>query len=229
MNRSWFALAFIVLRVSNRESIDMYGSSYSSGSDFFSLIFAAGGAWVALSFIAFIAAIVCTVLLYKKYVAEAKTHQVAVSKRDFGPFLRFEKFWSEKILIALFIYHMCLIAFESAAAAISLLFAITYSIAGVFFGLLAIGLLFVLGEVLNRLIFEFFMLILKMWRNTQDIRDAVAPSTSQGAQPVSNPTANSASGAVPVSSKPMDDSWICPSCGASNKKGSFCAQCGSHR
>ena len=45
-------------------------NGYSSyGSDLFSLLGFAGGIWLSLTFIAFVAAIVCTVLLYRKYVS----------------------------------------------------------------------------------------------------------------------------------------------------------------
>ena len=97
----------------------MYGYS-SYGSDLFSLLGFAGGIWLSLTFVAFVAAIVCTVLLYRKYVSSFDKNQLKNAKHDFGPFLRFEKFWSEKILIVLFIYNMCFIAFGSAAAVIRL-------------------------------------------------------------------------------------------------------------
>lgn len=140
----------------------MYGYS-SYGPDLFSLLGFAGGIWVSLTFIAFVAAIVCTVLLYRKYVSSFDKSQLKNAKHDFGPFLRFEKFWSEKILIILFIYNMCFIAFGSAAAVISLLSMLTYDVGSVFIAILTVVVLFALGEVFNRLFYEFFMLIVKMW------------------------------------------------------------------
>lgn len=231
----------------------MYGSSYYGGSDVLSLLAAAGGVWLTLSFIAFVAAIVCTVLIYRKFVSSQEHRGNSLGKHDFGPFLRFEKFWSEKILIVLFIYNMCSIAFECAAAAIALLFAIAYSPSGAIMGILLIALLFVVSEVMNRLFFEFIMLIVKMWRNTQEIRAAVAGgSCSEGAASCSavdvDDTTPQVQQQVPVrsgsatvsSSKTMpisvvegashsDTSWVCPACGAANKSGVFCAQCGKHR
>lgn len=112
-------------------------------------------------------------MLYRKYVSSFDNNQLKNAKHDFGPFLRFEKFWSEKILIVLFIYNMCFIAFGSAAAVISLLSMLTYDVGSVFIAILTVAMLFVLGEVFNRLFYEFFMLIVKMWRNTQDIRSAI--------------------------------------------------------
>lgn len=231
----------------------MYGSSYYGGSDVVSLLAAAGGVWVTLSFVAFIAAIVCTVLIYRKFVSSQEHVGASMGKHDFGPFLRFEKFWSEKILIVLFIYNMCSIAFECAAAAIALLFGIAYSPSGAIMGILLIALLFVVGEVMNRLFFEFFMLIVKMWRNTQEIRAAVSakPCSAEAASfgaanayaaasnVVHHPSTQSEGAAVPSSETvPIsavesavqpDTSWICSACGANNKSGVFCAQCGKHR
>ncbi len=43
----------------------------------------------------------------------------------------------------------------------------------VFIAILTVVVLFVLGEVFNRLFYEFFMLIVKMWRDTQDIRSVL--------------------------------------------------------
>ncbi len=236
----------------------MFGvTSSRSGSDIFSLLSLSGGIWLSLTLAAFIAAIVCTVLLYRKYVSEPGASKVPGAKHDFGPFLRFEKFWSEKILIVLFIYNMCFIAFGSAAAAISLLSTIAYSAAGAFFGVILVAVLFVLGEVSNRLFYEFFMLIVKMWRNTQDIRAAVASSPhssvsdskadashvdSRGAVPRDEDASNAVrldlsptspiSPVASASSSPKasnDSSWTCASCGAKNKAGVFCSQCGKRR
>lgn len=247
----------------------MYGYS-SYGPDLFSLLGFAGGIWLSLTFIAFIAAIVCTVLLYRKYVSSFDNNQLKNAKHDFGPFLRFEKFWSEKILIVLFIYNMCFIAFGSAAAVISLLSMLTYDVGSVFIAIFTVAMLFVLGEVFNRLFYEFFMLIVKMWRNTQDIRSAivgndafesasvycepakepyhqVSVNTQGSAVAPENTNANqrvAASEAVdfsktnplPVVQTPpqqgvfdQDSSWSCPACGASNKAGVFCSQCGKRR
>lgn len=231
------------------------GSSYRGGSDIFSLLSISGGIWLSLTFIAFIAAIVCTVLIYKKYVSEPVVNKAPGSKHDFGPFLRFEKFWSEKILIVLFLYNMCFIAFGSAAAAISLLSTIAYSAAGALFGILLVVVLFVLGEVSNRLFYEFFMFIVKMWRNTQDIRAVLtgnsgftaSNSESDVTQSDSSKTVTgnkiasnveyldpSATNPIsPVSNPPYANakgfSWTCSSCGTENKAGVFCSQCGKRR
>lgn len=61
----------------------MYGYS-SYGPDLFSLLGFAGGIWVSLTFIAFVAAIVCTVLLYRKYVSSFDKSQLKNAKHDFG-------------------------------------------------------------------------------------------------------------------------------------------------
>ena len=234
----------------------MYGYS-SYGSDLFSLLGFAGGIWLSLTFIAFVAAIVCTVLLYRKYVSSFDKNQLKNAKHDFGPFLRFEKFWSEKILIVLFIYNMCFIAFGSAAAVISLLSMLTYDAGSVFIAILTVVVLF-------------FMLIVKMWRNTQDIRSVLVgndalESAPVYCEPVQEPyrqaSVNSQGSSVAPESANADQrvaaseavdfsktnplpvaqaspqqggfdqnsSWSCPACGASNKAGVFCSQCGMRR
>ena len=147
---------------------------------------------------------------------------------------------------------------------------LSYDIGSVFFGIFTVVVIFVLGEVFNRLFYEFFMLIVKMWRNMQDIRSAIvgydaletAPASS-GSIPVSDHRASvdsqwsdvapeavvanqqvaapmtgdsSKTNPLPVVqvSSQQDEinqtaSWSCPVCGASNKAGSFCAQCGNRR
>lgn len=165
---------------------------------------------------------------------------------------------------------MCFIAFGSAAAVISLLSMLTYDVGSVFIAILTVVVLFALGEVLNRLFYEFFMLIVKMWRNTQAIRSVVVgndalESTPVHREPVQEPyrqaSVNSQGSSVAPESANADQrvaasetvdfsktnplpvaqaspqqggfdqnsSWSCPACGASNKAGVFCSQCGMRR
>ena len=48
------------------------------------------GTGLVLGFIAFVAAIVVTVLLYRKFIASANVHILPGVKHDWGPFFRFE-------------------------------------------------------------------------------------------------------------------------------------------
>lgn len=90
----------------------MFNSSYYGG------ILPSTGTGLVLSVIAFIAAIVVTVLLYMKYISEGKVTTQA-TKHDWGPFFRFESLIIEKILKVLYLFTTCLIAFEAIASIIA--------------------------------------------------------------------------------------------------------------
>lgn len=243
-----------------------YGSSGFSSVQSNALL-ASFGIYMVLGFIAFVAAIVVTVLLYKKFVSDG-TPQVS-GKRDWRPFFRFETLLIDKILKALYIFVSCLIAFESAAAIIAGLCSIIADPFGALLGIIFIAILCVVFEILNRLGFEQTMLMILVWRNTSDLRKGLVGDVSYGnapsnpaapaggaapAQPVApaaaaapsnaaptaagaagHPAASPAAGNsaaqtapyAPVASQPSG--WTCPSCGTSNKAGSFCAQCGKKK
>lgn len=268
------------------------------------------GIGLVLGFIAFVAAIVVTVLFYKKFIAVDNIHKVSNLKHDWGPFFRFEHLIIENILKVLYIFAACLIAFECAASIITSLFSIMYDPGAAFAGILIMLIVCVVLEVLNRLWFEFALLTVLIWKNTSAIRKSVAgtdtfnqpnpvhqvPPTQggyaapmQGAQPqspvgtqhfnsahqqptapVTAPSQSGAQGVSPASGAPVssvsatqtvpvqpaqqpaqggsasvpsaqdstvpvpphsshNEAWTCPSCGAFNKSGSFCAQCGTRR
>lgn len=289
----------------------MYGS-YGYG---YSAMANTVGVGLVLGFIAFVAAIVVTVLFYRKFIAVDNIRKVPGLKHDWGPFFRFEHLIIENILKVLYIFVACLIAFESAASIITSLFSIMYDPGASIAGIIAILIVCVVLEVLNRLWFEFALLTVLIWKNTSAIRKSVASNgydqinsytqssqsygaqggyaapSSQGNQPqppiggqpfassqqptapvagtahnvqststvsassgaptapyqpnqaspvqadhqnisssaVSTP-ASSQSGAIPADAPTSHNTaWTCPSCGAFNKSGSFCAQCGTRR
>ncbi len=223
------------------------------------------GAGVVLSILAFIAAIVVTVLLYQKFVSEDKPLKQIEGKRDWGPFFRFESLIIEKILKALYIFTTCLIAFEAIAAIISSLIGIIYNPVAALTGIFVALVLGVLFEILNRLGFEFTMLTILIWKNTSDIRksikkdgfttgsissDSTIPSPSTSSTEAFNAaeadqSSAASSDTIPMSpiaekdsdktNKPSNDAsanntnWTCSSCGATNKAGSFCSQCGTKK
>lgn len=280
----------------------MYGS-YGYG---YSTMANTVGVGLVLGFIAFVAAIVVTVLFYKKFIAVDNIHKSPGLKRDWGPFFRFEHLIIENILKVLYIFAACLIAFECAASIITSLFTIMYDPGAAFAGILIMLIVCIVLEVLNRLWFEFALLTVLIWKNTSAIRKSVSgqqddtqtgsfihssssPYAPQGGysvptvhnaqqqtstptqsfnssaqqstapvtgstpsvpQPVSPTTSSSAQASVtqpqsasqdtfngtsapqnpPVaSSHSHNEAWTCPSCGAFNKSGSFCAQCGTRR
>lgn len=215
----------------------MFGSS-SSSSGMYALAYAGASIFV-LGFIAFVAAIVVTVLLYKKYVSTGQPVKVPGAKRDWGPFFRFEDLWVEKILKALFIFVAALIAFESVAWMISALMLITVDAGAAFMSVIGIAILCIVLEVLNRVGFEFSMITILIWKNTNEIRKSVqggaviAPVQPVAAAPEAQPVAPAPVAAQPTQpvvsaqpTAPVSTGWTCSSCGHENKSGSFCAQCG---
>lgn len=261
----------------------MYGS-YGYGGGYGALA-ASTSVGLLLGFIAFIAAIVVTVLFYKKYVAVDNIHEIPGFKHDWGPFFRFEHLIIENILKVLYIFTASLILFECAALIISSLFSIMYDPGATLVGIIVIAIVCFVLEVLNRLGFEFSLLTVLIWKNTSAIRKSVAgdsdpslgtnfqayqsvnsqnatgqsyasmPQTSHGytvPQPPSGQSFGSApaqGGATQNSAQPQTQpvqpvqptqpvssqvplqstAWTCPSCGAFNKSGAFCAQCGTRK
>ena len=140
-------------------------SSYSSGPDLsgFALAF------TILSCIALIAAIVCAVILYKRYVSQKDEPLIKFSdKQTWGPYLRFERLAIDRILKALYLFLATNCAFSYVAIVIASIFSgsIGIFLAALFFGF--IGL--VIGEILVRLVFESTMLLVIVTNNTNAIR-----------------------------------------------------------
>lgn len=230
----------------------MFNSSYYGG------ILPSTGTGLVLSVIAFIAAIVVTVLLYMKYISEGKVTTQA-TKHDWGPFFRFESLIIEKILKVLYLFTTCLIAFEAIASIIASFTIIVYAPGMAITGIITILIVCALLELLNRLGFEFTLMIVLIWKNTSDIRktmkngsanntvSSAGASTSTASS--SKPTAPAAGTTAPMpsikeeitenelSKKPetasftqsKSTSWICPQCGNTNKAGTFCSQCGTKK
>lgn len=197
-----------------------YGSGISSVQS--NAILGSFGIFMALGFIAFIAAIVVTVLLYKKFVSDGALS--ASQKRDWRPFFRFETLLIDKILKALYIFTASLIAFESVAAMVASLCAIIADPIGALVGIILIAVLCIVLEVLNRLGFEQTMLLILIWRNSADLRKGLVGDSRGNAAP-SNANVSTASASASASfGEPIG--WHCSSCGTYNKSGAFCAQCG---
>ncbi len=250
-----------------------------------------------LIFIAFIAAVVVTVILYKKYIATDNIYKNPHIKNDWGPFFRFEHLVIENTLKVLYIFTTSLIAFISAAFIITAFTTIGYDAGGAFGSILFIVIVCFVLEILNRLGFEFSLLTVLIWKNTSAIRKTltngsdvpsgmpqqaasykpapgaavpfpqqtyVAPQASasaaaqspytaaapqhpsNGAQQASSsaasattqatpssaasaPAASAPSAAAPVTQQTQSGAWSCPACGAFNKVGTFCAQCGNKK
>lgn len=268
----------------------MYGS-YAYGYGGYNGLIATASISLLLGFVAFVAAIVVTVLFYKKYIAVDNIHKVqpsqALKHHDWGPFFRFEHLIVENILKVLYIFFASLIAFESAVGILSSLMGIFSDPGAVLFSIIFILIICVVLEVVTRLWFEFSLLTVLIWKNTSAIRKSVSkgepesvsnapvpgapvsgyasqqPSqqpmnyqqyASAPAQPVTMPQSDfstqpidssavssapseqpaSASMPTPPVASPMSDhsqsgEWTCSHCGAVNKAGSFCGQCGQEK
>ena len=210
----------------------MFNSSYYGG------ILPSTGTGLVLSVIAFIAAIVVTVLLYMKYISEGKVTTQA-TKHDWGPFFRFESLIIEKILKVLYLFTTCLIAFEAIASVIASFTIIVYAPGMAITGIITILIVCALLELLNRLGFEFTLMIVLIWKNTSDIRKAmknssanntVSPTAASTSAASSSPAAGTTAPMPSIkeeitenefSKKPetasfvqsKSTSWICPQCG----------------
>lgn len=272
----------------------MYGYDYMYGPSSSVSVLA-----FILSLLAFIAAIVVTVVLYKKFIAIDDPTRLPGTKRDWGSFFRFEHLIIENILKVLYLFIACLIAFECAATVLSSLPSIIVAPGQVIGGVILCMIAFIVLEVINRLWFEFALLIVLIWKNTSALRkasmgdDPTMPSSDSAApsgkgpsgytvppvsqfvsqiqhgpapqppysyDPASHSQPSSMTGSRPesyvshhvndsvvssehsqknISSKlsptptmsisSSDSPWTCQACGAFNKSGDFCAQCGTRR
>ncbi len=229
----------------------MYGYGNGLSNVQSSAILGSFGIFMVLGFIAFVAAIVVTVLLYRKFVSDG-TPRVS-GKRDWRPFFRFETLLIDKILKAFYIFTSCLIAFESVAAIVAGLCSLIANPLGALAGIIVIAIGCIVLEVLNRLGFEQTMLMILVWRNTSDLRKGLVGDQSYGSAPsgsvgkgaaqsssypagaragysgATHPATPSVQSSSYGSSAASSAAWTCPSCGAANKAGSFCSQCGKRK
>ena len=144
----------------------MYGSYGSVATQ--------AGVGLVLAFIAFIAAIVVTVIFYRKFISVDNVYKTPGVKGDWGPFFRFEHLIIENILKVLYIFTASLIAFECDASIITSFFGFMYDAGAAFGGIIFFLILFVVLEIINRLWFEFSLLTVLIWKNTSAIRKSVA-------------------------------------------------------
>lgn len=154
-----------------------YGSPMTSWANF-------GGALGVLMLIAFIAAILLTVMGYKHFISDKSDMHLSLSdKRSWGPFLRFDVLLIDKILKALYLFNTLMIAFGCLAVALS---SISFGV-GAFLGTLVVmAIVCILLELLCRIVNEFLILNIVIARNTSDIkRDLRGLKGERGADPTS--------------------------------------------
>ena len=145
-----------------------YGNDLSAYSDDAAV---AGTVFVILLLIAIIVTIVLTVVLYRQYAKEPGEKAFDFSnKATWGPFLKFDTMVVDKVLRVLYIF--CAVGFALLELAIVL-----SSIAGGF-GSFLVTLIFcalitIVVELFIRVQFELAMLLVKINRNTTDIKHTV--------------------------------------------------------
>lgn len=141
---------------------------------------ASAGVGAFLTLAAFIAAVVLTVLGYRKYAMEPRQAAASIDKnRELGRFLRFETMLIEKILIVLYLFTALFVALEGCAAVLTELTSlfssgshIGYVVGPVVGGIIFTAAIVVVLEVAARLGFELIMVIVKICRNTAALRKA---------------------------------------------------------
>lgn len=171
-----------------------------------------------LGFVAFVASIVLTVILYRKYARVPGSRLVNLAdKSTWGPFLRFETLLIERILKVLYIFNMIFIPLALLAGALSS-FAMGFGVGmAALVGAVVIALL---AEIGIRLVYEAIMLNVVIARNTSDIKRAMGIADPMDADGISSPAPNMAPATTAATN--------CPVCGAPIKPGAaFCGNCGS--
>ena len=171
-----------------------------------------------LGSVAFIASIVLTVILYRRYARVPGSRLVNLTdKSTWGPFLRFETLLIERILKVLYIFNMIFIPLALLAGALSS-FAMGFGVGmAALVGAIVIALL---AEIGIRLVYEAIMLNVVIARNTSDIKRAMGIADPMDADGISSPAPNMAPATTAATN--------CPVCGAPIKPGAaFCGNCGS--
>ena len=213
---------------------------YGMGGSPLNSLLQAGTAFTVLSIVAFIASIVCTVIVYKKYVSTADAYsRVNRDKQEtLRSFLRFDTLIIEKILKAFYLFGAISTVFFALAFLISSLFVS----AGAFGGtLIAVIIIVPISELVHRVVYEFVMLNIVIARNSTEIKNMM-----QGNNPQANstPTQSTPTQGTPMQGTPGNvaspspnysavggaavSQSVCPHCGNPLKPGQkFCGVCGN--
>lgn len=172
-----------------------YGKNYGGGMTLGSLV-NGGTAFMVLSLVALIASIVCTVIVYKKFVSTGGTHSrdIVGNTSWIAPFLRFDTLIIEKLLKALYLFGAISTVFFALAFLISSLFVSMGSFMATLIGVI-VGV--PISEVIHRIVYEFLMLNIVIARNTTEIRNAVQGDNAQKSVP---PAQGTSGNVVPPSS-----------------------------
>lgn len=232
-----------------------YGG-YGYNSNPFDQLLGFGSAFGVLMFIAFIAAIVLTVMGYKRFVSDKnELHLSFKDKESWGPFLRFDILLIDKILKALYIFCAIFTALFFLAIVLA---SLVDGIVAFLVSLIMCAILCLITELLERVTFESVMLSVIVTRNTNDIKEMLRnrpasqlpPAEADPVPPVEpvapaekapEPPAPKASAPQPPEPEPAEAPEapepseptphapsFCPECGTPVEPGShFCRECGT--
>ena len=179
-----------------------YGG-YGYNSNPLGQLFGFGAAEGVLILVAFIAAIVLTVMGYKRFISDKnELHLSFKDKESWGPFLRFDILLIDKILKALYIFNALFVLFACASVALS---SLSFGFGAFLGSLVGMALLCIVLEILLRVGYEFAMLNVMIARNTSDIRRKLFSDASAApATPAPTPTPSPAP-VAPVAPAPAPE------------------------
>lgn len=169
-------------------------------------LFGFGAAEGVLILVAFIAAIVLTVMGYKRFISDKnELHLSFKDKKSWGPFLRFDILLIDKILKALYIFNALFILFACASVALS---SLSFGFGAFLGSLVGMALLCIVLEILLRVGYEFAILNVMIARNTSDIRRKLfSDASSAPATPAPAPTPSPAP-VAPVAPAPAPEAPV---------------------
>lgn len=189
--------------------INSYGyGGYGYGGNPLGQLFGFGAAEGVLILVAFIAAIVLTVMGYKRFISDKnELHLSFKDKKSWGPFLRFDILLIDKILKALYIFNALFILFACASVALS---SLSFGFGAFLGSLVGMALLCIVLEILLRVGYEFAILNVMIARNTSDIRrklfsDASSAPATPAPAPAPAPTP-----VAPVAPAPAPEAPVAP-------------------
>lgn len=187
--------------------INSYGyGGYGYDSNPLGQLFGFGAAEGVLILVAFIAAIVLTVMGYKRFISDKnELHLSFKDKKSWGPFLRFDILLIDKILKALYIFNALFILFACASVALS---SLSFGFGAFLGSLVGMALLCIVLEILLRVGYEFAILNVMIARNTSDIRRKLfSDASSAPATPAPAPTPSPAP-VAPVAPAPAPEAPV---------------------
>ena len=188
-----------------------------------------------LSVLGFIAIVALAIMGYIKFLGKNADRSSKGAR-----FFHFDHFYIEKILKAIYLFSVVSITVIAVITPLSA--AITASafsyylgfgdVVGAFFaGLFAGVLIFLVGQFLSRICFEYSLMFVRLVTDTRAIRTAVAGDPVGASQPpMPSQTVPPMGGAqVPTAPYPVASAWTCAQCGRAGNTGSFCGSCGAPR